>query len=94
LFSLNLKPQKTGEKKQTLSKADIKFFRDQLEKIEKKSLEKIQAPSKKHQFDGAPSAQFIVTYNGKKYYIPTFDHGNPPKELKAMIERIMELRLK
>lgn len=88
----NLLPKKTPVEKHTLSKTDLKLFKEALQKIGFESLEKLQAPSEKHQFDGAPAATFTVVFNGKTHVVPTFDHGNPPKELKGIITRIMQIR--
>lgn len=88
----DLLPKKTPLKTLTLSKTDLKLFRKDIQRIGIESLEKIQAPSKKYQYDGAPAATFTVTFNGKTYTVPTFDHGNPPKELKGFITRLMQIR--
>lgn len=54
-------------------------------------LETLEAPTKKHQFDGAMGASLTITVDGKAYSTVTFDHGNPPDEIKTLVENIIEL---
>lgn len=54
-------------------------------------LETLEPPSKKHQFDGAMAATLKITADGKTYTTQTFDHGNPPAEIKALVKKIIEI---
>ncbi|WP_146185856.1 hypothetical protein [Flavobacterium album] len=58
------------------------------EKVDLEKLSTIEPPSKKHQFDGAMGATLKITVNGKTYQTQTFDHGNPPEAIKAIIDNI------
>jgi len=60
-------------------------------KLNLNGLETLAVPSKKHQFDGALAASLKIMADGKTYTTPTFDHGNPPAEIKALVEKIIEL---
>ncbi|MES2487208.1 MAG: hypothetical protein V4581_14830 [Bacteroidota bacterium] len=60
-------------------------------KINLDGLETLEAPTKKHQFDGALAATFKITVDGKEYQTVTFDHGNPPAEIKPLVEKIIAL---
>lgn len=60
-------------------------------KIDLEKLETLEAPTKKHQFDGAMGANLTITVDGKAYSTVTFDHGNPPDEIKPLVENIIEL---
>lgn len=62
-----------------------------IEKIDLEKLEAIEVPSKKHQFDGALAAMLRVTIDGKEYHSATFDHGNPPAEIKELVNNITVL---
>lgn len=65
---------------------------DQLfKKIDVSKLESLTPPSTNHQFDGARHAAFTVEMNGKKYQVPTFDHGNPPDYIKNVLEKLEKL---
>lgn len=52
-------------------------------------LETLNVPSKDHQFDGAMAANLMVTTDTGTYQSATFDDGNPPAEIKALIEEII-----
>lgn len=60
-------------------------------KINLDKLETLEVPSKKHQFDGALAANLKITVDGKEYQTVTFDHGNPPAEIKALVEKIIAI---
>lgn len=60
-------------------------------KIDLEKLETLEAPTKKYMFDGAMAVNFTITVNDKVYNMVTFDHGNPPDEIKPLIEKIIEL---
>jgi heat shock protein HslJ len=49
----------------------------------------LEAPSKAFQHDGAALAHLKITYNGKTYASAPFDHGNPPKEIAALVKEIL-----
>lgn len=75
-------------------KTDAKEWAELLqatENIDLEKLEEIAVPSKKHQFDGAMAATLTITVDGKSYETPTFDHGNPPAEVKKLVEKIIEI---
>ncbi|WP_294823392.1 hypothetical protein [uncultured Flavobacterium sp.] len=61
------------------------------EKIDMAKLETAEVPSKKHQFDGALAATLKIMIDGKEYRTPTFDHGNPPLEVKELVTTITGL---
>ena len=61
------------------------------EKIDLAKLETFEAPTKKHQFDGALAATLKVIVDGKEYHTMTFDHGNPPVEVKELVTNITAL---
>ncbi|NNK27221.1 MAG: hypothetical protein HKP06_03175, partial [Flavobacteriaceae bacterium] len=62
-----------------------------LKAIDLDLLSKLEAPSKKHQFDGAAIATLIVTVNEKLYQSPSFDDGNPPKEIESLVKYILTI---
>jgi len=94
LYYHNLRPEKTDQQKVMLSKSELLFFKEALSEIDIKEIENLIPPSTKHQHDGAAGATLIVTFEGKTYRVPTFDHGNPPIEIKSIVEKIMALRSK
>lgn len=94
LYHHDLRPIKTVEQKVMLSKSELLFFKEELFKIDFKEIEKLIPPSTKHQHDGAAGATLIVAFEGKTYRVPIFDHGNPPVEIKSIVQKIMALRSK
>ncbi|RYJ43985.1 hypothetical protein [Flavobacterium beibuense] len=60
-----------------------------LEGIDLDALSEIKAPSVKHQVDAAPIANLKVIRGDKTYQSSSFDHGNPPQEIKDVVEKII-----
>lgn len=94
LYYHDLRPEKTEEQKVILSKSELLFFKKALAAIDLKEIENLEPPSTDHQHDGAPGATLIISFKGKSYRVPTFDHGNPPQTIKSIVDKIMELRSK
>jgi PBP1b-binding outer membrane lipoprotein LpoB len=74
-----------------LSTADWNTLTALLKKIKPQDLPNLKAPSTKHQFDGALAANLQVITQGTAYQSVTFDHGNPPAEIKELTEKILSL---
>ena len=75
----------------TIDTKKLSEITDALETIELETLSELEPPSKKHQFDGAEIASLEVITNNSSYKTPAFDHGNPPKEISAIVELIISL---
>lgn len=54
------------------------------------NLSAIEAPSVKHQYDGALAAILAITVDDVVYQTPGFDHGNPPAEVKPLVDAIIK----
>jgi hypothetical protein len=63
----------------------------ELEKVDLEKLHALPAPSTKHQYDGAMGATLTVKVADKEYQTVTFDHGNPPAEIEALVTKITKL---
>lgn len=63
----------------------------ELKSIDVTSLEKLEAPTQKRFFDGAAIANFKITIKDTTYQTPAFDHGAPPKEIKVICDKILEI---
>lgn len=72
--------------------SDLQAIYQLVEKLDLASLEKLEPPSKKHQFDGAAGGGFSIIVEGKTYRTPTFDYGNPPKEIKSIVDKLVALK--
>lgn len=75
----------------TCNKDEWNKITSYLEIIQLNSISKLEAPSKAHQYDGAALANLKITYQGKDYQTQTFDHGNPPEEIQALVKEILSI---
>jgi hypothetical protein len=62
-----------------------------LDKIDKDNIHNIKAPSTKHHFDAAMAANLKIIHKNKTYEIKNFDHGNPPKEVEAIVLKLLAI---
>ncbi|TDD99731.1 hypothetical protein [Flavobacterium cellulosilyticum] len=58
------------------------------ETINLDSLPTYKGPSQKRFHDGAAIANLKVVFKGKTYETSSFDHGNPPVEIKKLVDKI------
>ena len=82
------------EKKSNTVKISNKQWRkivDLVDEIKLKELSSLKAPSEKRKFDGAAHAQLKVFYKNDLNESSNFDHGNPPVEIKKLVEYIINL---
>lgn len=55
-------------------------------------LENLRAPTDKRLFDGAPIATLTIIKNGIEKTTPSFDHGHPPKEIEALVNKVLSIK--
>lgn len=60
-------------------------------KIELESISDLKAPSTERYTDRAMIGSLSINKNGKIYESSAFDHGNPPSEIKELIDTLFEL---
>jgi hypothetical protein len=77
--------------KNTISKTDWESMVKALDNVNLETIETIEPPSKKHQYDGALAAYLLVTKTENSYRSSTFDHGAPPAALKPLVDKIIEV---
>ncbi|TXD83733.1 hypothetical protein ESY86_08315 [Subsaximicrobium wynnwilliamsii] len=65
-----------------------------LNAVDLKTMPQLEAPSKAHQYDGAAMATLNITSEKSSYETKTFDHGNPPEAIKALVEKLLALKAK
>ena len=75
--------------KQTYSKEDWDKLIYEMNTLDIKELETIQAPTKAHQYDGAAIATLKITVNQNVYSTMAFDHGNPPEKIKELVNNLI-----
>lgn len=76
------KPMKTSEWNMLLTL---------LNKVDKDNIDKIKAPSTQHHSDAAMAANLRVIHKDKTYEVKNFDHGNPPKEVEAIVVKLLAI---
>ena len=72
-----------------LSDADWTYLVDEFKKVDLNTISNLKAPSEKRFYDGAAAATVVVTFKGTEYVSSPFDHGNPPAEIKNLVNKIV-----
>ena len=57
-------------------------------------LKNLEAPSSKSHIDAAMQASITITFEEKIIESANFDDGNPPEELKKLVEKLLEITTK
>jgi hypothetical protein len=63
----------------------------ELDKIDLDKMSGLKAPSDKRFYDGAMIASLTVQLKDTTYQSSSFDHGNPPAEIKAVVDKLISL---
>ncbi|TXE13198.1 META domain-containing protein [Seonamhaeicola algicola] len=79
-----------GEKKR-YTKSKWETLKNLIDSIDLKTLDTLQPPSKKHQFDGAALAKLTITLNGETYETQPFDHENPHPKIAKVVKEILSI---
>lgn len=72
-----------------LTDADWKALANLYKEVKLDKLSTYKAPTEKRFYDGAAIANLRVAYDGKSYETQGFDHGNPPVEIAAFVNKIV-----
>ncbi len=80
---------KNGERE--ISKQQWEDLGRVINRIQLENIGKLNAPSKESSIDAALIASVVITIDDKVFESNTFDHGNPPKELKPLTNKILAL---
>ena len=70
---------------------DWKMLKDMLSNSVVENLDLLTAPTDKRLHDGAPHATLSVIKGDVEMMTPTFDHGNPPKEIESIVNKILSM---
>ena len=76
-----------------LTKTNLNVLATILAGLDVAAIEDLQAPSKRHQFDGAMVTSLAIKSEGKTHRSVTFDDDNPPEELKELVNYLLGMRL-
>ncbi|GGH36584.1 hypothetical protein IA57_06375 [Mangrovimonas yunxiaonensis] len=74
-----------------ITQQDYQSLVKKIEAIGLANMATLEVPSKDHQFDGALIANLKITTQDTTYQTPSFDHGNPPKAIKTLVEEVLSL---
>ncbi|GAA3558102.1 META domain-containing protein [Snuella lapsa] len=77
--------------KKTCSKSDWQRLISLLKDIQLDSLPKLKAPTEARFHDGAAIGKLKINYNNVSYESSSFDHGQPPKAIKALVKEILSI---
>ncbi|TVZ26423.1 hypothetical protein JM83_1380 [Gillisia sp. Hel_I_86] len=80
----------TKASEKTTSK-DWENLMEKMEEIDVPNINKLKPPSNKRTFDGAAHAILTIKMGDKVYKSNSFDHGNPPSEIKPLVKAILRL---
>lgn len=64
-----------------------------INKLNLEDINSFKPSSDKRLYDGALHATLNINLKSKVYESQTFDHGNPPKELKEIVEKVLNLNI-
>jgi len=73
------------------SKEDWSQLMNLLNAIDLKNISKLKAPTQARLYDGAATAQLIIKQDNNTFETNSFDHGNPPKEIEALVQEILSM---
>jgi len=75
-----------------LPKEDKEALITLLSTVDEQTLPELEAPSKAHQYDGAQLAWLEISEGENSYKTSIFDHGNPPKSISALVEKLLSVK--
>jgi heat shock protein HslJ len=84
--SLNVRRQYICEQQ------DWEALNSMIEATNLEIIPKLESPSNKHSTDAALSATFAIQVGDVEYRTVAFDHGNPPEEIKALVNKVLSIK--
>ncbi|MBC3845880.1 META domain-containing protein [Winogradskyella echinorum] len=63
-----------------------------IDAIDIENLRNLEAPSHNRATDGAAEATLSVKMGDVLHISPSFDHGNPPEEIKALVNKVLSIK--
>ncbi|WP_298507648.1 hypothetical protein [uncultured Kordia sp.] len=76
---------------QEMAESDWNEIVSLLSKIDAEKIKTLEAPSAKRLYDGAAHAVLTIQYKDVEVSSNSFDHGNPPKELTALVDKMQAM---
>ncbi len=72
-----------------ISDADWKMLVELFSKVNLEEIPSLKAPSEKRAYDGAAIGSLKIRHDNKLYESTSFDHGNPPEQIKELVDKIV-----
>lgn len=63
-----------------------------IEAVNLDAFQKLKAPTSKRATDAALIANLAIQIGDVYYMAPEFDHGNPPKEVEALVNKVLSIK--
>lgn len=73
------------------TKSEVEAVNKAMSSLVLEQLPSLEAPSTYRYSDGAAIANLIVVKDGKTYKSAAFDDGNPPAELKTLVDLVLNI---
>ena len=79
-------------KNYSIDAAEWKELKSLIDAVDLESFLKLTPPSQNYQHDGAGHATLALQIGDIEYMTPTFDHGNPPKAIEALVNKVLSIK--
>lgn len=76
----------------SISTKDWEALNELIEAVNLDTFQELKPPTEKHTYDGAAHATLALQIGDIQYTTPTFDHGNPPKEIETLVNKVLSLK--
>jgi len=76
----------------TYNESDWKQLKALMDAVDLQTLNKLKAPTHKRLHDGAAHATLAFRQGDMEVMTPTFDHGHPPKEIEALVNKVLSIK--
>ena len=78
--------------KYTIDEKTSKELSRLIQDVDTQNLRKLKAPTDKRLYDGAAHATLTIRTGDMAMMSPTFDHGFPPKEIEALVNKVLSIK--
>lgn len=75
-----------------INSSDWAELKTLMEAVDLQSISKLEAPTDNRATDAALAATLALQIGDIHYMTPEFDHGNPPKEIEALVNKVLSIK--
>lgn len=76
------------------SENDWEVLNNLIEQVDLETLHTLNVPSNLRMSDAAAEATLAIQIGDVQYMTPAFDHGNPPKEIETLVNKVLSVKEK